>query len=186
MWNNRFTLVVGKKSNRWHLLFSFSSFVHTKPTLQCCQFIDTKPTASVLLISPFSIYWLRCCHSSFDSLLLRSLQGRCGFYSAFSQWDSGIGLQLHCQHCKLRNYQTVYGFPSQMWRSGVMSINNSNEGHHEREAAKNRTYTNQLVNERSHLAGSIASWCHRAMVLKPLPARPSGVAREAIFIGKKS
>jgi len=28
--------------------------------------------------------------------------------------------------------------------------------------------------------------CHRAVVLKPWPARPSGVAREAIFIGKET
>jgi len=31
----------------------------------------------------------------------------------------------------------------------------------------------------------ISHWC-KALVLKPWPARPSGVAREAIFIGKKA
>jgi len=30
------------------------------------------------------------------------------------------------------------------------------------------------------------NYCYKPVVLKPCPARPSGAAREAIFIGKKT
>jgi len=186
MWNNRFTHVVAKKSNRGHLVFSFSLFVNNKHTLPCCQFIDTKPTASVLLILSFSIYWLRCCHSLFDSLYCVHYKVDVVSIRALaSEIQGSVYICIaSTAKCLITKQYTVF-------RSTVTVRSNVYE---QPERGAPRTGSTLriglililLVNERSHLAGSIAPWCHRVVVFKPWHARPSEVTHKVIFIGKKT